>query len=125
MYVRAATHRGMFGKGKAYSDDLRWRIVQMKAIYMSDSAIAAHFLVSKPRDLFRGVHVERFISTVTPSVKRNGLVCVLILYEDILIHSILDNPTTYLHEVQQQLQIHGVSPSPSTISRHLKRMGFS
>ena len=58
----------MFCKGRAYSDDLRWRIVQMKAINLSDADIAARFCVST-RTVQR--YVQRFAvtGTVAPSLK--------------------------------------------------------
>ena len=108
-------------KGKAYLDDLRWRIVQMKAVNASDSDIAAQFMVSK-RTVQR--YVERFAvtGTVAPFQRRNGM---LSSSHDLLMQSILDRPTLYLHEMQQELEAQGVSPSLSTISRYLSKMGIT
>ena len=111
-------------KGKAYSDDLRWRIVQMKAVNASDSDIAAQFMVSK-RTVQR--YVERFAvtGTVAPFQRRNGPLSMLSSSHDLLMQSILDRPTLYLHEMQQELEAQGVSPSLSTISRYLSKMGIT
>lgn len=111
-------------KGKAYSDDLRWRIVQMKAMNASDSEIAATFMVSKST-VQR--YVKRFAVTGTVATfqKRNGPVPMLTPSCDVLIHSLLERPTLYLHEMQWELQAHGVSPSLSTISRHLRKIGIT
>ena len=111
----------MFCKGRAYSDDLRWRIVQMKAINWSDADIAARFCVSTRT-------VQRFAvtGTVALSLKRNGPIGKLTSYNDSLMSSILNKPTRYLHELQQHLEdAHGVIPRLPTISRHFKKMGIA
>ena len=112
----------MFCKGRAYSDDLRW---QMKAINLSDADIAARFCVST-RTVQRYVQRLAVTGTVAPSLKRNGPIGILTPYNDSLMSSILNKPTTYLHELQQYLEdAHGVITSLPTISRHLKKMGIT
>ena len=111
-------------KGKAYSDDLRWRIVQMKAVNASDSDIAAQFMVSK-RTVQRYVERYAVTGTVAPFQQRNGPLSMLSSSHDLLMQSILDRPTLYLHEMQQELEAQGVSPSLSTISRYLSKMGIT
>ena len=44
---------------------------------------------------------------------------------DLVMQLLVDHPTMYLHEVQQELQTQGLSPSLSTISRYLKKMGIT
>ena len=86
----------MASRGKAYSDDLRWRIVHMKAMNMSDADIAARFMVSR-RTVQR--YVQRYVitGTVSPFQKCNGPVRMLTATEDTLISALLDRPSLYLH----------------------------
>ena len=86
----------MASRGKAYSDDLRWHIVHMKAMNMSDADIAARFMVSR-RTVQR--YVQRYVitGTVSPFQKCNGPVRMLTATEDTLISALLDRPSLYLH----------------------------
>lgn len=114
-------------KGKAYSDDLRWRIVWMKEILgMKCSKVASLGLMSE-RTVQR--YTERFRATggVSPFAKRDGPTRSLNEQDgSILVQATIDKPGVYLHEMQQILAGQtGTNVHSSTICRTMSRLGFT
>jgi len=112
---------------KAYSNDLRWRIVWLNVILnVATSQVARIFQISE-RTVYR--LAERFHVTgdVRPMEKRNGPEFVLCEFEELYLISLLScNPGIYLKELQQKLADYtGRIVHASTICRTLHRLGFS
>ena len=116
----------MLSIGKAYSDDLRWRIVYMSQMLgMKTVDISSVTFVSE-RTIQR--YVERFKVTgdVAQFAKRNGPTRMLGGREEALIvQAVPDKPGLCLHELQSCLHVNGVQVDVSTICRTLHRLGFT
>ena len=116
----------MLSIGRAYSDDLRWRIVYMSQMLgMTTVDISSVTFVSE-RTIQR--YVERFTVTgdVAQFAKRNGPTRMLGGREEALIvQAVLDKPVLCLHVLQSCLHVNGVQVDVSTICRTLHRLGFT
>ena len=116
----------MVTSGKAYSNDLRWRIVYMSQMRGMKAADIASLTFVSERSVQR--YVERFKVTgdVAQFAKRNGPTRILTDREEsLIIQAVLDKPGICLHEIQTVLQVSGVQVDTSTICRTLHRLGFT
>lgn len=112
---------------RAYSDDLRWRIVWLHHFLDISADEVARIMQVSERSVYR--FTKRFISTgeVRKTIQRNGPLPILSeLEESHLIHLVLTRPGIYLRELQQELmQYSGCTVHASTICRVMKRVGIT
>lgn len=112
---------------RAYSNDLRWRIVWKHLFLKMDAEYVARMMYVSPRSVYR--YTERFLATgdVKLFAKKNGPARELSEYEQFfLAQLVLSKPGIYLREIQEELYsktMHQVDAS--TICRTLHRIGMS
>ena len=89
---------------KAYSTDLRWRIVWLNVILnFTTSQVARIFQISE-RSVYRFAECFRVTGDVRPMEKRNVPEFVLCEFEELYLISLVSSkPGIYLKEVQQML----------------------
>lgn len=112
---------------RAYSDDLRWRIVWHHHFMDVAAEEVAEVMQVSVRTVQR--YTERFLVTgeVRKSLQRSGPLPLLSEYEEFyIIHLSLIRPGIYLRELQQELLHHtGRLIDTSTICRAMKRLGMT
>lgn len=110
---------------KAYSTDLRWRVVWVHITGQLDVQDIALKLCISQKTVRRYLRKFSLTGDVEPVCQQHGPPKLLGSYEELIIlRMILDFPGIYLHEIQQKfLEKFGVSISAATFCRTLKRMG--
>ena len=112
--------------GKAYSDDIRWRIVYMSQIRGLKAADIASLTFVSKRTVQRYVERYKVTGDVAQFVRKNGPARMLTDREEALIvQAVLNKPGVCLHEIQTMLQVSGIQVDTSTICRTLHRLGFT
>ena len=110
---------------KAYSTDLRWRIVWSYLAHHSTPAELAGMFSLSERSVRRYIELFHQTGDIEPKDGGHGPLKLLGEYEQlVLLHMILDRPGIYLSELQMKLyEKFGVYVSVPTICRTLKFMG--
>ena len=113
-------------RSKAYSDDMKWRMVYQRHMAgLTYEQIAANLNVD-PSTVYKTV--KRFDEEGTVETRKNsGANKTLTAYDELLIiQTVLDRPSTYLKEIQRQVEeTTATVVSESTICRFLQRQNFS
>lgn len=111
----------------AYSTDLRWRMVWQREVLGFKYQVIANNLNVDPSTVWRIVKCFNTSGTVDKKKYSRSK-----LYQKLtpplelaVLHFVLLNPGTYLHEIQGFLREYGSEISPSAICRFLHRVGFS
>ena len=115
-------------RSKAYSSDLRWRMVYQRCLMGLSYAEVGRRLNVHPTTVSRTVQL----------FEETGTVCSIQGYHEnthkklssrdelAIIEAVLDNPSMYLHEMQNVvLQTTGTEITPSAICKFLHKQGFS
>ena len=110
---------------KAYSLDLRWRVVYIHLAQGWSNANIGSLLSLSEKTVSR--YLTRFYQTgeVEPTLHKNGPSKILSNHEQLLLlKNIIKSPGIYLHELQHVMEeALGVAVSVATICRTLKSMG--
>ena len=113
--------------GKAYSQDLRWRVVWLHVFREMSFEEVGDLLYMSARSVRR--YVEKFyrFGAVDPASHRHGPEPSLTDFEQLtVLQSLLDNPSMYLDEIQLQLaNTTGTVVHISTICRTIHRLGMT
>ena len=112
---------------KSYSEDLRWRAVWLHIAQGMSYHDISMLLYMSERSVQR--YMERFHATrtVAPTIQKRGPDKILSDFEQFtILQTLIHKPTSYLHEVQDQLfEVTGVWVHSSTICRTIKEHGFT
>ncbi len=113
---------------KAYSCDMRWRMVYQRCIQGLPYASIASNLNVYPSTVQRTVKLFEETGTVY-SIQgyHEASGKVLTIYDELaILEAVIDNPSLYLSEIQQLLlETTGSKISISTICKYLKHAGFT
>ena len=113
---------------KAYSSDLRWRMVHQRCMLGCSYREIAERLSVDPSTVYRTVKLFEETGTVTSlqGYHENTGKKLSALDEIALLEFVLEHPSMYLHELQNALlQSTGTDVSTATICRFLHNQGFS
>ena len=112
---------------KAYSADLRWRIVWLHFLQNKSVKDIGRELYVSESSVERFIHLFRVTGDVLPKKQRYGPLPILNEFEELtVLQTLLDKPGIYLREVQEELNdITGTWISCSTICRTAKKLGLS
>ena len=112
---------------KSYSEDLRWRAVWLHIAQGMSYQDISRLLYMSERSVQR--YMERFhaTGTVAPTLQKRGPDKILTEFQQFtILQTLIHKPTSYLHEVQDQLfEVTGVWVHSSTICRTIKEQGFT
>lgn len=110
---------------KAYSTDLRWRVVWLYLVHHLDVRNIAELLSISQKTVKR--YLDKFHRTgeIEPSNQQHGPTPLFGSFEEFLLYRIIvEYPGIYLHEIQEKFDTeYGFRVSDATICRTLKRMG--
>lgn len=113
---------------KAYSSDLRWRMVYLRCVLGYSYREVGEKMCVDPSTVYRTAKLFEETGTVS-SIQgyREGPDKKLSTHDEIvLLELVLEHPSMYLHELQNALlQSTGTNVSAATICRFLKKQGFS
>lgn len=115
------------GRRKAYSNDLRWRMIfQREMLGLSYEEVGLRLSVD-PSTVWRAVQRFEELGTVDSSYSNDGPPKKLTSFDEFTImEAVLDQPSLYLSEIQHTVQqTTGTSISESAICRFLHRNNFS
>ena len=116
------------GRKKAYSKDLRWRMVwQREVLGFKYHQIASNLNVH-PSTVCRVAKLFDRSGSVDhkPYLRDKQFQSLTPVVELVLLHIVLQKPGIYLHEIKKELaEATGVDVSASAICRCLKRVGYS
>ena len=115
-------------RGKAYSSDLRWRMVHQRCMLGCTYREIAERLSVDPSTVYRTGKLFEETGTVTSLQGYHENTCknLSALDEIALLELVLEHPSMYLHELQNALvQAMGTDVSTATICRFLQNQGFS
>ena len=112
---------------KAYSTDLRWRIVWLHFLQNKSVKDIARELYVSESSVERYIYLFRTTGDVVPKKQRCGPLPILSEFEELtVLQTLLDKPGLYLREVQEELNdVTGTWISCSTICRTAKKLGLS
>lgn len=114
-------------RGKAYSEDMRWRMIYQKNMGLSYREIGKNLNVD-PSTIYRTVRLFEETGTVLSIQGYHEDTTKKLSTQDELtiIEAILDRPSMYLHELQHAVNLSsGTTISTSTICKFLHRQRFS
>ena len=109
---------------KSYSEDLRWRAVWLHIAQGMSYQDISRLLYMSERSVQR--YMERFhaTETVAPTLQKRGPDKILTEFQQFtILQTLIHKPTSYLHEVQDQVT--GVWVHSSTICHTIKEQGFT
>ena len=114
-------------KGKAYSQDLRWRAVWLHVFNGFNYEEVGNLLCMSSRSVRRYTEKSFTIGTVEPASQRHGPTPLLTDFEQLtVLQLLLDNPNMFLDEIQKELyDITGTIAHISTICRTVHRLGMT
>ena len=110
---------------RAYTIDLRWRIVWLYTVQQLSPGEIANLACVNERTVRRYITLFEQTGDIQPALQRHGPPKLLGDFEQlVLLRLIFENPGIYLHEIQAKLLAKfGVTVSIATICRTLKFMG--
>ena len=112
---------------KAYSEDLRWRVIWLHFLQNKSTKEISKQLYLSESSIERYIHLFNHTGDIAPKNQRHGPLPAMSEFEEVtLLQTLLDTPSLYLHEVQKELHdITGSFYDCATICRAIKRLGLS
>ena len=110
---------------KGYSEDLRWRIVWKYFLQSKSMKEISRELYVNTRTVERYIKQYNTTGNVSPKHQRHGPLPLMSEFEEItILEMLLNTPSMYLSEVQQELlHVTGSLYDCATICRAIKRQG--